>query len=231
MDNDHDNNVPQADSRLTTEQMPIHLEESPPQTAPAARGISARSVAVLCPGPSLSTFEDTDAYDVRIGVNRAAGVVRCDYWVALDVHTAGITVPRGTPVVVNKPNIHKQMCREFQYVTQLPHLSVGSLRLREPRSKTTNWRRFGLTVALVLAAELGAVHIDCFGVDWCGQADFDGFCCVRNRRTESRWERERRLWGQVAAVLAERNVIIRRVSDHRADCEDQLQVSKPHLQS
>ena len=210
-----------------TRRIHIDAEDDPPQVVPIGRGAPALRAAVLCPGPSLSPFEDTDAHDVRIGVNRAAGAVRCEYWVALDVHTAGITTPRGKPVVVNKPNIHRQMCDEFPCVSQLSHLSVEGLRLRRPGSEKINWQRFGLTVAVVLAAELGAARIDCFGVDWCGQSDFDGFRHTRNRRTDSRWQRERRLYQQVVAALAERGVIVRRMTFGQNDGAGQLQLVDP----
>jgi hypothetical protein len=210
-----------------TRRIHIDAEDDRPQLVPVGRSAPALRAAVLCPAPSLSRFEDTDAHDLCIGVNRAAGAMRCDYWVALDVHTAGITTPRGEPVVVNKPNIHRQMCGEFPYVSQLAHLSVEGLRLRRPGSEKINWQRFGLTVAVVLAAELGAARVDCFGVDWCGQSDFDGFRHIRNRRTESRWQRERQLYHQVVAALAERGVLVRRMTGGQDDGAGQLQLTDP----
>jgi hypothetical protein len=198
--------------------------QTPPQTIPVGYGRSLRRIAVLCPGPSLLTFKELDAYDVRIGVNRAAEAVRCDYWVALDVHTAGITLPQGQPVVVNTPDTHSQMCSEFPYVSRLGHMSLASLRLDCSKREPINWRRFGLTVAMVLGAQLGADRVDCFGVDWHGQADFDGSRHIRNRRSESRWQREQRLWCQVAGAMLELGIHVRRITAAHAGCQSKLQL-------
>ena len=171
----------------------------------------ADKVAILCPGPSLGSFADRDGYDCRIGVNRAAGAFLCDYWVALDVHTAGMTEPMGSPVIVNRENIHRRMCREHPYVKRLQHLNYTRLSFRTDDKRKIHWGRFSATVALVLAANLSAKQVDCFGIDWRGEEDFDGFTFIKNRRSDRRWQREQQLWRQVCKTLSSKGAVIRRI--------------------
>ena len=165
-------------------------------------------IAILCPGPSLREFGDREGYDVRIGVNRAVEAYRCDYWVALDRRTFGMTKPLGRPTLVSHDSAYRQMCRQWPEAETFPHLSYQSL---DPLSPRVRWRKFSATTALVLASHLGASSIDCWGADWTGETDFDGYTHRRQNRTLSRWRQEARLWQTVCELLAERGATVRRV--------------------
>lgn len=121
-----------------TRRIHIDTKDDSPQLVPIARGTPPLRVVVVCPDPSRSRFEDINAHDLRIGVNRVASAVRCDYWVTLDIHTANIRTPRGKTVVVNNPNIHRQMCDEFPHVSRLTDSQddgTEQLQLVDPRSR------------------------------------------------------------------------------------------------
>ncbi len=113
-------------------------------------------------------------------------------------------------MVVNKPNIYRQMCRQCDYVRGLEHMAQTLLTTDGLRESKVSWARFGATVSLVLAAHLGARQIDCFGVDWDGEEDFDGFTSEKNRRTDSRWKREIGIWDQLCHILSDHGVTVTR---------------------
>jgi hypothetical protein len=189
------------------------MDQQPPaDQESSAESQKVKRAAVLCPGPSLPIFADREGYDIRIGVNRAVAAYRCDYWVALDTHTGGMAKPIGSPVIVNRSGIYRQMCRQFPIVVPLRHMDHSGLSYPPSKKRNIGWRRFGATVALVLAAHLEAKGIDCFGVDWRGMEDFDGFTSPKNRRSDNRWAREREVWQQVCDALAAQGVAVRRMS-------------------
>jgi len=170
-----------------------------------------RRAAILCPGPSLTAFDDRAGHDVRIGVNRAAEAYRCDYWVALDAHTFGMCEPVGRPVLVCRTATYTKMCRRWPAAGEFEHLATNRLPGPRTRSKL-RWRAYSATTALVLAAHLRSGSVDCWGVDWAGRADFDGYTHPRQRRDGRRWDRERKIWTALCDLLAADGVTVARPS-------------------
>lgn len=77
---------------------------------------------------------------------------------------------------------------------------------------------FGLytaTAALVLLARLGATRVSVYGADWTDAPDFDGVAAGENR-TETRWNRERAIWGEVVEWMRGRGCEVERICDGSA---------------
>jgi len=166
---------------------------------------------VLCPGPSLAGLIGEpirERYDLIVGVNRAVELLECDYWVALDTRTFGITNVSGKPILVTSSVHYRKMCQEWPRAREFEHLDHKTL---VQRKLSPGWSTKGLLTAVVLACAKGATNIDCYGVDWKGTADFDGKTFPRQKRTRKRWEKETRRFGQLSQALAKRGVMVRRV--------------------
>jgi hypothetical protein len=167
--------------------------------------------AVLCPGPSLEEFEPAGehaAYDLTIGVNRAAGRFACDLWVALDARTFLKTAVRGRPIIVaaaDQFSLMKRMDARAGAHGCLVPLDFG------PRIHHVIWHSKGLTVACMMAWAAGARFIDCYGVDWSGTADWDGHTDPKNQRTPERWEAERALFTATCGWLESQGTVVRRI--------------------
>jgi hypothetical protein len=168
--------------------------------------------AVLCPGPSLEEFEPAGehaAYDLTIGVNRAAGRFPCDVWVALDARTFLKTQVLGAPLIVTAADQFTLMGRmdaRAAAFRSIAPLTFG------PRIHKAAWHSKGLTVACVAAWAAGARFVDCYGVDWFGEADWDGHTDPKNQRTPDRWAAERRLFEATRQWLESQGTVVRRVS-------------------
>ena len=164
--------------------------------------------AVLCPGPSLSEFAGRTDYDLVIGVNRAATEFRCDYVSLFDPYTFGMCAERGwkgRPTIIAARDVYEQMCRQFPAAVHFPFLERSTAWLNGSAGR---WYTKGLTTAIVVAWLKGADTIDCYGVDWFGTEDFDGFTDPRQKRDRDRWRREIDLAKGVRSELLQRNVTI-----------------------
>lgn len=170
------------------------------------------NASVLCPGPGLVMYDDTRGpYDLTVGVNRAAGFTDCDLWVMLDARTFSMTAPRGRPVVICSADQWKIVLGAHPEAAALAHLD----HTRFPFSKApVGWHTKGLTVAIVAAYLRGARRIDCFGVDWTGLADWDGYHVASQKRSAKRWDAEKDLYGDLVDLLVngDEHCVIRRVS-------------------
>ena len=106
------------------------------------------------------------------------------------------------PILWTHEDESRRVSREF------PDLPYRTYR----RDEGKPWTTYSSTAALMLAGELGATRIDCYGVDM-GESgrgstthNWDGSAEPTADRTESRWERERRAWSALADILAGRGV-------------------------
>lgn len=168
-----------------------------------------RRAAVICPGASQQAYpgRQVGRYDVVIGVNRAVTWHVCDYWSCADVHTFSLAWPIGSPTIVCLRGIYREMCLRHPDAAEHEHLNRRAIRLDGTK---LNWTRFSAHVAIVLAAQLGAVEIDCYGMDLAGTADADGFADPRQHRDEGRWNKERRILAELTEILAARGVTVKR---------------------
>jgi hypothetical protein len=169
------------------------------------------NACVLCPGPSLGRFlgdPSRPQYDLTIGVNRAVEAISCDYWVALDTCTFGLTMVVGKPMLVTGKGHYRQMCRRWPAAEEFEHLDLMGLTTKHLPSR---WRTKSFLTAIVLAYTKGATEIDCYGVDWKGSADFDGRTFPEQKRTEKRWAKESRSFEELKAALRRRGVTVARM--------------------
>lgn len=151
--------------------------------------------AILCPGPSLTRYDGSG--DIRIGVNRAAIAYQCDHWCAIDYHM----VKDKWPQVKGKP----QLWTDRQQVQKFGGNYFRTIDTDCP----ANWGTFSMTVAIVLAAHLGATQIDVWGCDWAGTLDYDG-APEGSMRTDDRWARERKLYAEIETWLTGKGITITR---------------------
>ena len=180
------------------------------------------AAAVLCPGPSLVAYPGPAAYTpgCRVAVNRAAGRVASDFWICLDAHTfrwvqEDFGGPVGSPVLVCEHSARNAIVSEYPSAAEMVHLSVREI-FPGPIDGRVVWRPYGFAVAIVLAADLTAPpsgrprRIDCWGIDWSGLADFDGFSHQSQKRGLDRWAKDRRTFDRLAELLAAEGVRLER---------------------
>jgi hypothetical protein len=190
------------------------LEAYRPFCGPGAGGARGRKAALLCPGPSLAAFPGRNGYDVVLGVNRAARRVPCDYWVFLDAHVPrDFGPPAGRPTLVSRACALRRVTRglaagQAKWAEGLEHFPLEDL--PKPASWPSKWDNLSLLAALALAVHLGAVEIECWGVDWDGVRDWDGYSDARQNRTETRWSRERDLFNAIVVGLAAKGIRVSR---------------------
>jgi hypothetical protein len=163
------------------------------------------SVAILCPGRSVTQFAPGPGeYDKLIGVNRAAGFKPCDYWVMLDYEVFARSEPIGWPPIVTRGGIYRALVRAFPEGSKHPFINAKSC----DGPVSLHWKAFSSTTALMFAAHLGATRIDCFGMDWEGDSDWDG--TPHTGRDPERWAREEKLWDDLVRWLANRLIVVMR---------------------
>lgn len=171
--------------------------------------------AILNPGPSLvETFADREGYDIRIGVNRAVGAFRCDYWAILDSAEAFEQAkPIGTPAILSidaswlrllkmtepGPRAAKHRFIDFNDVSAIVPIAQVCQKI------------YSIYAAIALAYKLGANQIDVYGADWEGEADFDGRTWCNNNRGEDRWKSERNGFESLRTWMLERGVLVTRI--------------------
>lgn len=110
-----------------------------------------------------------------IGVNRAAGRYPCSHFVAADLHVIQSVTPVGKPYrVFPKPVIERAMVDEG--VDLQADIHVEDLFNDYPRSgkNSAPWSAHSATMALVLAASLGATQIEVMGLDRDAMVDIEG---------------------------------------------------------
>jgi len=166
------------------------------------------TAAILCPGPSLlRSFAASDYAGLRIGVNRAATALACDWWAACDMPL----IRSQWPHVIGTPRLFTIRATRDSLVRRgYPEPNRLTDDLCRYCPEALRWCAFTATSALVLAGHLGATQIDVFGADWTDAPDFDGVMVEGCRRNEQRWADERCVWGDVVSFLAERGVTVER---------------------
>lgn len=194
----------------------------------------ALRIALLCPGPSLASFPGAGGYDLTIAVNRAAAHTACNYWVCCDADSFPRCVPVGEPTIVCSQDQRRLMERKYRASLNYAWRSSQSGFRRWPSEtfprKRIAWHRFSSTVALGLVLQLVRSQrargerrhaiVDCYGVDWAGKADWDGTTDPAFRRDDVRWQTEQKLWGDIVADLAERNIEVRRINANARSREE-----------
>jgi len=174
---------------------------------PFARPVHA--AAVLCPGPSLYELDGTGNPDAVIAVNRAATVFGADFWVTLDAYTADWDEVVGTPALVCTHVVRNKIIEGHPALAAGGHVEVDRLTL-PGGGLAQPFVRWGWGAAVLTAAAVGAVRIDCYGMDWEGEGDFDGFCSSHQNRTPARWGREKKLFGRLRGKLAADGISLQR---------------------
>ena len=171
---------------------------------------------ILCPGPSLMCLVGTDPrsrYELIVGVNRAAEAFQCDYWVALDTCTFGMTQALGHPVLVTSAAHYRKMCLQWPGAADFESLDPKTL---ASHKLAPGWTTKGLLTAIVVAYAKGAGVIDCLGVDWEGTEDFDGKTFPGQVRTAKRWEKEARWFDILKTILGKQGVSVTRMTETRS---------------
>lgn len=171
--------------------------------------------ALLCPGPSLATYQPAGA-DLTVGVNRAATRFACDAWVCGDpplIQQVGEQVT-GLPLLITSVDGH-QVYRDFPRDFGKPLWRGECLcwtAAMEFCPHEYNWVMFSATAALVYCGFCGATGVDVYGADWSGTADFDGVQAGKNR-SEERWKLERGIWRAIVGWMGERGITVNRHAD------------------
>lgn len=143
-------------------------------------------VAILCPGPSLPSAwsgANTGDYQHIIAVNRAAHLVQCDWWCALDASTFSLWGwPERPPRVGLCGGVAHMLGDAGQMVTS----GLSLIACAAP----DGCQGFSSLAAIGFAFEhLQAESVDLFGADMSGAADFAGE--ETGGRTAARWKDER----------------------------------------
>lgn len=137
-------------------------------------------VALLSAGPSLvRTFDESERFDLRIGVNSAVGFFRCDWWSCGDGQTfERVYQHRG---VIGLPVLFCMSpdCSRFRATSRLvkrykAHRVVGWHEVRKRVHPPANWDSFSVVASVPLAVDLGATRIDVYGHDCMGTVDVSG---------------------------------------------------------
>lgn len=184
-----------------------------PQFASAPPICGPIRAAILCPGPSIERFPGRDAgrFSILIGVNRAVQRVYCDYWSMLDGDlTFGIAAnPIGFPTILCDYNLWRKV-QKLHPERSEKHAHVATQDITIPK-RPIKWHTWSATAAIALAVHLGARDIECWGMDWTGVKDFDGYSHALSDRSESRWNREAQCYRALCDYLAEEHgAIVRR---------------------
>lgn len=172
------------------------------------------NAAILCMGESVRAFEPDDFEGLLVAVNRAATKFRVDVWACgdIDLHTSIDKVPEhviGSPELLTAA-VTAAYLRDHGTPWRANVVEFESLRDYLDYAQLS-WTLFTATAAIVYAASRGATRIDCYGMDWKGEADFDGWAKAGNRSPE-RWRLESGVFGAVVKTLAGMGVEVRRVT-------------------
>ncbi len=170
--------------------------------------------AVLCPGPSVQQFTP-DGFDVIVGVNRTVGLFACSFWCLLDHYTYDLLPPIGKPTICCHAAIYRGMTQAYPAAKEHPHIPIESI---EVEHNLVKWRTWSASCAIIVAFWKGATAIHCWGMDWTGSKDWDGFTHSKHRRSEKRWTCERKLFGEIKDMLEARGCTLIREGQGVAAC-------------
>lgn len=186
------------------------------------------NAAVLCPGASVQRYPKSvelrvseactvpRAYDLVVGVNRAAGLFPCDFWCLLDHYTFNLKpTVIGRPTIVCHASIRNSMTKEFPDAKLHKHIALETLDpdpdIDPELAKNCIWRTWSASLAIIVAFVNGAAVVDCYGMDWRGTDDWDGFNHPQHRRGTRRWVAEQHLFEKIQDWLAGLGCVVRRV--------------------
>jgi hypothetical protein len=160
--------------------------------------------SILSPGPSLSLYRPHGEVMV-VGVNRAASMLPCTAWACGDPELLAATCAKvkGSPWLLTS-SIGLTAMRAMRGVHWLGEVMTFDL-LRQLFDPIPQWDTFTATAAVVYAAAKGARRIECYGMDWSGTADVDGWDQAGNR-SEDRWKLEAGLFGSLGIALGQRGI-------------------------
>ena len=162
-------------------------------------------IALLSCGPSLPRWEwvNRSDYAVVVGVNRAVARYACDWWSAGDAECFTAVEPIGLPHLWTHAATLYRIRREH------PERSTRHHAATYHRCERQQWSIYSATAALMIAREIKATRIDCFGVDMAGTQDWDG--SHHGCRDETRWARERAAWCLAESILSAEGITVARL--------------------
>jgi len=207
-----------------------------PDVPKASLPRAAAAVAVACPGPSLAaTAPEAQQADVVIAVNRACCAAAADFWVALDAYTYDWVAEAGGPLLRNacRPAIvcSAAALRRIAAKHDLPAAFLDRAGLPAGDFKAIRWSRYSWATAMILAGAIRPQRIDCYGMDWSGGADYDGFTHKRQRRTDSRWNEERDMFARIADILTARGTAVMRHLPEQLSTAEDAQIAENNVRS
>jgi len=177
-----------------------------------------KRAAILCPGPSLARvtreFLAGEGYGLVIGVNRAVQALPCDAWVMLDDHTFEMGMSGngviGRPLLVCNPHDWRRITKRIS-AEQAAEFRVFHPQEIDVDRKRARWHTWSFTAAIAYAHHAGARQIECWGNDWAGESDWDGYFKegVQQRQPE-RWEREKKVFDALVETLNELGTTVTR---------------------
>jgi hypothetical protein len=166
--------------------------------------------AILCSGPSLPLFADRDGYDIRIAVNAAVRLFRCDYMAMLDMPSPELHRYCGS----NKPPVITTLQEYTNMLTACPWLKEHGVWAIDQITldRSLEWTIWTSTAAIAAAAHMGCKEIDCWGMDLSGRDNWDGPPAeYAENRSAERWHRERIIFDRLQSILGSAGVCIRRI--------------------
>lgn len=179
--------------------------------------------------PVVAVLPFTAPQDIPIiGVNAAAEKFTCTHFVAGDLHVIQSVKPLGTPQrVFPKPVTERAMVDEG--VDVQANLHVEDLFKGYPRSgkNSAPWSAHSATMALVLAASLGATQIEVMGLDRAAMVDIEGAEIKPPGKDEPAIVRhDLIIFDQTVKYLAERGVVVSEFTSEQStvdnkDAEDE----------
>ena len=165
---------------------------------------------ILCPGPSLATYQPGEFRGTTIGVNRAATAFACDVWAALDwplvVQQSPLVI--GSPILLTSTASIESLRRRMIWRGAIQNCDVFAYCLRT----YANARTYTMNMACGYAYSAGFTDIAIYGADWAGTLDFDG-AKAGEKRDQDRWQREQELFGHMAEEMATHGVKVSRVNN------------------
>ena len=175
------------------------------------------TASILCPGPSLAQWAPRPSdgeHQITIAVNRAILAGPADWLVALDAHTIGMMedIPRVGRLLTG-------MAAWGEIETCFPAFAAGVKHVPKAwlhtkwLSRANTFLGHSFLVAIILAAQLGADLIECWGADFTGAGDFDGYTHRKQKRDPGRWTHERKLYEELVRRLSLRGYCVCRIGN------------------
>ncbi len=172
-----------------------------------------KSVAVLCPGPSLKKFlADPVRHDLYIGVNRAAEAWPCDWWAFADEwpFRLGKMTPQGYPHIFTNRCVWERFSKEDPERTRRFSWFFYK-EIKTSYMKPVRWMNYSSASAMILTEHLLAKDVTVYGADLAGAEDWDGPAPNISNRADARWRDEKNLYEYIAHWMKGNGVPFSRV--------------------